>query len=205
MSRQRVMCCVAMSTALLLWGPMPRVVAEELSAQAMVSQHRVPLNGRIRLSLQVNGTQHVQPPDLQLEDFTSEYLGPSTQISVVNGQVSSAVTHLYALTPKRQGRCTIEPLRVEVDGKTLQTQPIDIDVVPPAAAGQSELVAKAVIGGKEIGLLYANGTYETADPLHPTLSASAVHAIRLITAITFTAVPIGSGARLAFDTNDSAN
>ncbi len=107
--------------------------AEDVSVQARVDRRHVPLNGRLQLSLDVNGTQSAQPPELTLDGFDAQYLGPSTQISVINGQMSSSVSHTYVLTPKKEGTFTIGPIAVDVGGKTYQTQPIEVQVLPPAS------------------------------------------------------------------------
>lgn len=112
---------------------LPAIVhAEEISVQARVNRRQVPLNGRLHFSLQINGTQNVQAPDLRLDGFTAQYLGPSTQIAIVNGRTSTSITHTYLLTPQREGAVTIGPLGVQVNGKTFQTDPIHVEVLPPA-------------------------------------------------------------------------
>lgn len=135
--------CVA--AALVRWGlagllaltAFPLIgSAEDISVQAAVSRRKVPLNGQLELSLQVNGAQHVEPPDVQLEDFDVQYLGPSTQISVINGVMSSSIAHRYILTPKKEGVFTIGPLALEIAGKTYETKPIDVEVLPPARVAQ---------------------------------------------------------------------
>ena len=125
-----------MITLMALWASSVPVDAEEISVQAIVSRRSVPLNGRLQLSLQVNGTQQVQAPTLQVDGFQTQYLGPSTQISVVNGQVSSSIAHNYVLIAQREGTLTIGPISVDVDGKTFQTQPIEVEVLSASAAAK---------------------------------------------------------------------
>jgi hypothetical protein len=110
--------------------------AEDISVQASVNRRKVPLNGQLELSLQVNGAQNVQPPNVQLEQFDVQYLGPSTQISVINGVMSSSIAHRYILSPKKEGVVTIGPLTIEVAGKTYETRPIEVEVLPPARVAQ---------------------------------------------------------------------
>lgn len=119
--------------------------AEEIRVQATVDRNRVSLNGEIRLDLQINGAQNIPPPDLAVDGFSVEYIGPSTQISVINGQVWSAVTHRYALLPQKEGKRVIGPIAVQVNGKTFQTEPISVEVLssssgpaPPAQAPGEE-------------------------------------------------------------------
>ena len=109
------------------------VWAADVQVQAMVSRRQVPLNGRLELTLQVEGTQNAQAPELSLSEFDAQYVGPSTQISIINGRMSASVAHRYLLTPRREGKATIEPIRIEVEGRTFQTQPIEVEVLPPAS------------------------------------------------------------------------
>ncbi len=126
--------------------------AEDVSVQALVNRHQVPLNGRLQLSLEINGTQNVQPPDLAIDGFDAQYLGPSTQISVINGQMSSSISHTYVLTPKKEGTFTIGPIAVHVDGKAYQTQPIEIQVLPTASVvTQGEEPAEEAGGAPQLG------------------------------------------------------
>lgn len=133
------------AAALARWGVVSLIAltvlplagsAEDISVQASVSRRKVPLNGQLELSLQVNGAQRVEPPDVQLKDFTVQYLGPSTQISVINGVMSSSIAHRYLLTPQQEGVFTIGPFSLEIAGKTYETKPIEVEVAPAARVAQ---------------------------------------------------------------------
>jgi len=133
MARSPLMAWRSVGACLLVVAVSALAFAEDVSVQAHVDRRRVPLNGRLQFSLDINGTQNVQPPDLTLDGFDAQYLGPSTQMSVINGQVSSSISHTYVLTPNKEGACVIGPIAVAIHGKTYQTQPIDVQVLPPAS------------------------------------------------------------------------
>jgi len=120
---------------MLLAGP---ARAEPIRVQATVSRTRVPLNSRIELRLQIQGTQQVPPPTFDVPGFDIQFLGPSTQVSIVNGVVSSSVTHLYVLLPRQEGRFTIAPITLIIDGKSYATEPIEVEVVAAAAAPRGQ-------------------------------------------------------------------
>jgi hypothetical protein len=66
---------------------------------------------------------------------------PAHQISIVNGQQSTAVIFPYRLTPGRTGEYTIAPVSAQVGGQTLTSQPLKLRVIgateaAPAGAGQ---------------------------------------------------------------------
>ncbi len=112
--------------------------ADEITARATVGQSRIPVNSVTQLQITVTGTQQAEAPDVSLDGFDVRYLGPSTSVSIVNGVVSSSVTHVYTLLPQREGTFTLGPLDIRAGGRTVQTQPITIEVVPASAAPASD-------------------------------------------------------------------
>jgi len=88
--------------AACLWAG-PEVQAQRPSVHASVSHQQIPQGGRLELRVMVEGTQQVDAPQLSFEGFETRYLGPSTQISIVNGQMASSITHVYLLTAQKEG------------------------------------------------------------------------------------------------------
>lgn len=104
--------------------------AQDISFEATVNTNKVSLGSILQLTLSFNGAQNVPAPELPTVDgFEARYLGPSTRISIVNGQYSSSVAHIYNLFPLKGGKFQIPPIRVEVSGKTYASEPIDVEVV----------------------------------------------------------------------------
>jgi hypothetical protein len=77
-------------------------------------------------------------PDFQV------LMGPSTstssQVSIINGQVSRNVNYsfTYVLKVDKTGTFTIPPATIEVDGKQLESNPITIEVIQSDAAGNQQ-------------------------------------------------------------------
>jgi hypothetical protein len=111
----------------------PPHAAGQVRVSASVDRTQVRLDEAIELRLRVEGTQEVQAPELTLTDFLAPYRGPATSISIVNGVVSSSITHVYSLLPQREGTLTIESIQLEVAGTTHTTDPIAIHVLPATA------------------------------------------------------------------------
>jgi hypothetical protein len=124
----------------------PAVAAQEVSVRAAVDRQRVPVNGRIALSLRVDGTQQAAAPDIDPDGFVVRYVGPSTQVSLVNGQMSASVVHTYVLMPQREGTLTIDPITVQVDGRSFNTEPITVEVLPASSAQQASPGSSGVTG-----------------------------------------------------------
>ncbi|HPN88706.1 MAG TPA: BatD family protein [Candidatus Omnitrophota bacterium] len=104
-------------------------LADDLSFQATVDANRVTLDSVVRLSLTI---VNAQPSSLELpsiDGFESRYIGPATQVSIINGQVTKSITHNYSLFPTKTGTFQIPALSITIDGKTLTSQAISIEVV----------------------------------------------------------------------------
>jgi DNA-binding beta-propeller fold protein YncE len=68
-----------------------------------------------------------------------------------------------------------------------------------ADQGECELVAKTRLGAFELGLLYEGGTFEASFAALPDLSAAQVELLALVSPVTYTCVPPGSGERIGID------
>lgn len=111
----------------------------QVSAGASLSARNAQVGQALTLSIEVKGAQSVEAPLLDgLDDFEVQYIGPSTQVSVINGQVSASTQHRYALTPRRPGRFVLGPFTVEHGSQQLQTNRLELVVgeAPPAPAVQ---------------------------------------------------------------------
>jgi len=71
-------------------------------------------------------------------------VGNSQNFSIVNGAISQTVTVTFSVTPQRAGEFTIPPLRAEVGGQVLATEPLKLVVTTAAAPS-----AAAVNSGSE--------------------------------------------------------
>ena len=82
--------------------------SQTIDFEVTVDRPRVSLGNSTQLNLTFHGTQDVSAPDLpDIVGFNWQYLGPSTRMSVVNGKVSSSITHIYTLLPLKVGKFEI--------------------------------------------------------------------------------------------------
>ena len=106
---------------------------DDISVSASVDRKLVPIGSAIRLTVSINGTQSAAQPELpDIQGFQARYVGPSTQVSFVNGQMSASVSHTYSLVALKVGKYTISPISVTYQRKKYQTAPIDVEVVKGA-------------------------------------------------------------------------
>ena len=124
----------ALGAVFLLVSLGASAASADVSVRASARPQRAEVGQPISLTIEVNGTQGVAAPALDtLDGFTARYVGPSTQVTFVNGQLSASVQHRYSLVPLRPGRFTLGPFRVEHQGQRYQTEPVTIEVVAAAA------------------------------------------------------------------------
>lgn len=126
--------------------------AADVAVSATVDRTQVAVGDSIMLSIDISGTQRAPAPDLgDLGGLQAQYLGPSTQVSIINTQMSASVSHRYALTARQAGRVTLGPFQVEYEGKQLATQPITVEVVAQAQGARGG--APGAPGGTELRLV----------------------------------------------------
>ena len=105
--------------------------AKEAAFEISADTRRVSLGQGLELSLNFEGTQNIPAVELSnLEGFQARYLGPSTRMSIVNGQVSSSITHIYSLLPLKAGVFKIGPLKFDYQGDSYVSNAIEVEVMP---------------------------------------------------------------------------
>lgn len=95
---------------------------------------------QVTLTVTIDGDSTDGPvPDLsQLTDFTIVGTSEATQITMINGRLSSQKSYIYRLLPLTIGTLTIPAINVEIDGQTHQTTPLTVEVLPGGAAPNAE-------------------------------------------------------------------
>lgn len=114
-------------------------LAQDVTFRATVDKDKITLDDQIELTLTVTGSQNVGAPELpELDGFSVVSSGSSSQFSFINGKMSVSKNFVYILMPLKEGKLTIPPATIEVGGKTLKTEPIEIEIIkgvqaPPTA------------------------------------------------------------------------
>lgn len=97
--------------------------------RATINRAEAAIEDQLLLTLTVEGSRSAAPNLPDLADFDVYPRGQSTQMSFVNGRVTSSVSYNYVLMPKRTGSITIGPASVELDGQVYTSQPIEVRIV----------------------------------------------------------------------------
>lgn len=119
---------------------MPSLVrADAITFEATVNSPRISLDEVLQLTLTVTGiSDNLDPVSLPvLDGFTAKYLGPSTSVSIVNGDYHSEHSFIYNLFPNKVGRFQIPPVSATLAGHTYTTRPIDVEVFQNSAQAQA--------------------------------------------------------------------
>jgi hypothetical protein len=75
-----------------------------------IDKNRVAIGEKAQLGISFYGTQTMPAPDISnIDGLEVRYIGPSTMMTVLNGQISTSVTHLYSVQPLKIGKFQIGP------------------------------------------------------------------------------------------------
>lgn len=111
-------------------------VVAEVSVKTEVSPRAGSKDDLFLFTVTIEGARSAPPPTLTDDtDFDVSLLGPRTAISIVNGVMSSRISYVYHLTPRREGDLRTPKISVTADGTTLTAVPL----VVPVGAGLGTL------------------------------------------------------------------
>ncbi len=115
------------------------IFSAELNFNATVDRTTVGLGETFTLNVLVSGENIGNVPSPKLPDMPDfNILGrsssQSTNISFINGKMTqqSSINYIYTISPKRIGKLVIGSCKIDYQGKTYETQPIEIEVVKGA-------------------------------------------------------------------------
>lgn len=141
--------CTLRGAILLLCCFVAVIPTFAITFSAALERDTVTLGESVGLSLTFDGAQPEGTPSIPpIASLQIAYNGPSSQVSFVNGQVSSRITHNYTVSPRQVGDFVIPALTYEVGGQKLATQPLRLKVLPPGAPPP-----EAVAAGTQLAFL----------------------------------------------------
>ena len=120
---------------------LPVLAAADVSVRATLDPPQVRVGEASDLSVEVDGAQNAPAPQIAGTGGASvRYVGPSTQVSIVNGRMTASITHRYSVVAAQPGRFAIGPITVEYGGKTYDAGSVALEVAAggaPAGRGQA--------------------------------------------------------------------
>jgi hypothetical protein len=104
--------------------------AGPIAVQLNVDQTSISEEESLTVEVTVNGARSSERPSFPAsDDFDLSYRGSSSQVQIINGSMNTAVTHSFAVTPKKSGALTLGPALVTIDGKEYRSEPVTIQVL----------------------------------------------------------------------------
>ncbi len=110
-------------------------LAQSVPITAAVDRTILSTKEQLTLTVTVTGDfLDIPNPDLsQLTDFVVVSSSTSTQVSIINGDLTTQGVFVYQLQPLREGGLVISPISINLSGQIFQTEPIDIRVIAASA------------------------------------------------------------------------
>jgi len=135
--------------AVVLWtGP---ATAAPITVSASVESTDVAVGEPFVLSIVVDGAQNVPVPSVAADGFRADYMGPATEVQLVNGRMSAKVTHRYRMIADGEGQFTLGPFVVGYEDQRYETKPIAMKVRPAGSRAQAPAAAPG--GGDALRLV----------------------------------------------------
>ncbi|MFH1553220.1 MAG: BatD family protein [Candidatus Omnitrophota bacterium] len=109
-------------TASASWGQGTRF-------EATLERGNVSVGNPIYLYLSFYGSQNVDRPDIpSVDGLKIKYVGPTSKMSVVNGQVSQSITYTYLVIPLKKGEFEIGPFFTAFQGQMYKADAVTLSV-----------------------------------------------------------------------------
>jgi hypothetical protein len=135
------------------------VAAKDQSITAAIEPSEIAFGDTAQLTATVQGQDQSTPDIPPVSGLSFQPMGQSSQIQVINGEVSANVSHTYLVTASRTGTFTIPKVKVGIGVAAAESQPLVLKVLKhvsgthaPASLGRqglSPLPAPPVNGGDQ--------------------------------------------------------
>jgi hypothetical protein len=121
-------------TCLILAALWP-VLVFGATVESRLSAEETTVGVPVVLELRVDGTTSaIVPRELEIDGLQTIQTNRSTQVQIINGQISTNALYRYTLVPTREGEFEIPALEVTVGGKKESTKPLRLIVKPGTGA-----------------------------------------------------------------------
>lgn len=127
------------------------IVTAQVSFEASTDAKQVVENGYFQIIFTLNNAQGRNFKAPPFRNFTV-LNGPSRSMSttIINGNASQKVSYAYSLEPKKVGQFKIAPATMAVNGKTMRSNAVTIDVIKASAASKGASIEEQLFVKAEI-------------------------------------------------------
>ncbi len=119
---------------ILLFVLLSQNAFSQTTVSAWVDRKSVPINESFTLTISITG-QNITSTNIDfpsLSDFNVYQSGKSSNISIINGQITTSVEYIYTLVPKRTGRFIIPKIGVFTGREKYFTKEIEVEITAPS-------------------------------------------------------------------------
>jgi len=123
--------CILLLPIFTVWA------ADDVTVTLRLDRVEASLTDTLRMAVHVSGSRKSDsPPVLNgLESFLVTNGGTSSRMEIINGKVNSGVDYTYFIQPKKVGEFKIGPIRIDIDGKTFESNVHTLVIRPASQAG----------------------------------------------------------------------
>ncbi len=113
--------------------------AKDVKFELTLNKTRVAIGEVTQAGLSFYGTQSMPAPDLgNVNGLDIRYLGPSTMMTVINGNVSSSITHMYSIVPLKTGKFQLGPFAFKYKGDSYSSNMVVLEVTEEKVAREEK-------------------------------------------------------------------
>ena len=131
--------------------------AQAAEVSASLDRSTAQVGDNVVLTVVANGSMK-SVPEVTLTNLESDFdvysVGQSTNVSFVNGQMTSQTSRQFVLIPKHAGKFTIGPLSIRLGTDTMQTEALPLTVTtgppPPSPAPSSRGESGGTSGNEDL-------------------------------------------------------
>jgi BatD DUF11 like domain len=113
---------------LIILGVVARTDPGEPRVQATLSSDHTIVGQPVRLEIEVRNARDSEPPNVSADGLSVRFTSQARRIQTLNGEISSTVNFTYLVTPQREGEFSIPAIKLNIDGKEIQTSPLTLTV-----------------------------------------------------------------------------
>ena len=141
--------CILLLPMFTVWA------ADDVTVTLRLDRVEATLSDTVRMEIRVSGSRKSDsPPVLHgLESFLVTNGGTSSRMEFINGKVNSGIDYTYFIQPRKIGEFKIGPIKVNVDGKTYESESQALVVrtaSQPSSSDRGPVFVQASISSQDI-------------------------------------------------------
>ncbi len=124
--------------------------AAAITVRAHLDSAQLRVGRATDLTVEASGAQDVPVPQVPApRGVTVRYVGPATQLSIVNGRTNASITHHFSVVAQSAGTYTIGPITLDYGGQRYDAGTVTLQVLAanaPAPSGGTGAAAQEPLG-----------------------------------------------------------